>query len=61
MFLAMLIMTFGFMWVGVNVRGVGGGIAGFFIGAVLAGFLFSASDMEVPDGCDRYSSFAGDC
>lgn len=61
MFLSMIVVTFCIMWVGVRLKGVGGGIAGFFIGAIIAGFMFSAAGVEAPDGCDRYSSFADDC
>jgi len=61
MFLAMIVVTLGIMWVGMRMGGVGGGIAGFLVGAVLSGFVFSASGVQAPDGCSRYSSFADDC
>lgn len=61
LFLSMIVVTLGIMWVGVRLRGAGGGIAGFFIGAILAGFVFSSAGVEAPDGCSRYSSFADDC
>jgi uncharacterized transporter YbjL len=60
-FLAMIVVTLGVMWVGIRIAGVGGGITGFLIGAVLAGFVFSAAGVETPEGCSRYSSFADDC
>lgn len=61
MLLAMMLVTGGIMSIGMRLWGVGGGFAGFFVGAILAGFVFSYSGIEVPDGCSRYSSVADDC
>ena len=61
MLLAMMVITIGIMWVGMRLWGVGGGFAGFFVGAILAGVVFSFVGIEVPDGCSRYSSIADDC
>lgn len=61
LFLSMIVVTLVIMWVGVRLKGAGGGIAGFFIGAVVAGLVFSAAGVEAPDGCSRYSSIADDC
>lgn len=61
MFLAAIVMTLAIMSMGVRMKGVGGGVAGFFIGAILSGLLFSAAGVEAPDGCSRYSSYADDC
>jgi uncharacterized transporter YbjL len=59
--LACMVITVGIMWIGIKLRGFIGGITGFFVGAVLAGFVFASSGADIPDGCSRYSSIADDC
>lgn len=57
-----MLLTFGIMAVGVKLWGVGGGFAGFFIGAILTGLLATQMGVDLGgDGCTRYSSYADNC
>lgn len=55
-------LTLLLMWIGIKVFGLGGGFAGFFLGAILTGVIAAQAGIEMGhDGCTRYSSFADDC
>lgn len=59
--LACMAIAIGIMWVGIKMRGMIGGVVGFFVGAALAGLVFSSAGVSAPDSCSRYSSIADDC
>lgn len=57
-----MLLTFGIMAFGVKRWGVGGGFAGFFVGAILTGLLATQMGVDLGgDGCTRYSSYADNC
>ena len=57
-----LLLTFWTMAIGVKAWGVGGGFAGFFVGAAMTGIIAANSGVEIGGGtCERYSSIANDC
>lgn len=57
-----MLLTFGIMAIGVKRWGVGGGFAGFFVGAILTGLLATQMGVNLGgDGCTRYSSYADNC
>ncbi len=57
-----MIITLAIMSIGVKCWGVGGGFAGFLVGAILTGLLASQVGVDLGgDGCTRYSSYADSC
>lgn len=55
-------LTLGIMWLGMKMFGLGGGFAGFIVGAILTGVIAAQSGVELGrEGCVRYSSYADDC
>lgn len=60
--LAGMALTLVFMWVGIKAFGLGGGFAGFILGAIMTGVIAGQAGVELGhDGCTRYSSYADDC
>lgn len=59
--LAGLAGTLGIMSIGIKLWGVGGGFAGFFLGAILTGLVAAGTGIELGGGCVRYSHYASDC
>lgn len=54
--------TFGIMALGMKFFGLGGGLAGFLVGAVMTGVVAVNVGVEMDGaGCQRYSSTAQDC
>ncbi len=57
-----MVITFVAMSFGIRRWGVGGGFAGFFVGAILTGIIASQIGVDLGgDGCTRYSSYADNC
>lgn len=54
--------TFGIMALGMKFFGLGGGVAGFVVGAVMTGVVAMNVGIDMGGaGCERYSSTAQDC
>ena len=57
-----MVITFIAMSLGIRRWGVGGGFAGFFVGAILTGLLATQIGVDLGgDGCTRYSNYPDDC
>ena len=60
--IASIAVTLGVMALGMKLFGLGGGFAGFFIGAIMSGVIAANIGVEMDGaGCQRYSSIAQDC
>lgn len=57
-----IVITLGIMAIGMKLFGLGGGFAGFFLGAIMSGLLAANFGVQMgDDSCTRYSHFADDC
>jgi 1,4-dihydroxy-2-naphthoate octaprenyltransferase len=58
-----MVISIGFIWIGLKAWGVAGGAIGVALGIALTGIMATNADVDLGKdaGCSRYSSFADDC